>query len=139
LIQVRVSPDGRWVAYTSFESGQQSEVYVAAFPSFTDRRQISSGSGPGAVQALWRSDGRELFFLGRDRRLMALDVESGATLRTGLARVLFESAFNTTSQTHMYAVTQDGKRFLVREPLGGDNTAIEPLYIVTNWTSLVRN
>jgi eukaryotic-like serine/threonine-protein kinase len=137
--QIRVSPDGRWVAYTSFESGQQPEVYVAAFPSFTDRRQISSGSGPGAVQALWRRDGRELFFLGRDRKLMALDVESGATLRTGQARQLFESAVNSSSQVHMYAVTRDGKRFLVREPLGSEQTAIEPLYIVTNWTSLVRN
>ena len=135
--QIRVSPDGRWVAYTSFESGQQPEVYVAAFPSFTDKRQISSG--PGAVQALWRSDGRELFVLGRDRRLMALDVESGATLRTGQVRALFESTINTSSQVHMYAVTRDGKRFLVREPIGSEQAAIEPLYIVTNWTSLVRN
>jgi Tol biopolymer transport system component len=134
--QVRVSPDGKWVAYTSFESGQQPEVYVAAFPSFTDRRQISSG--PGAVQALWRSDGRELFVLGRDRRLMALAVEPGATLRTGQARHLFESTVNTTSQFHMYAVTRDGKRFLVREPLGSENAALEPLYIVTNWPSLIR-
>jgi eukaryotic-like serine/threonine-protein kinase len=130
--QVRVSPDSRWVAYTSFESGQQPEVYVAAFPSFTERRQISSGSGPGAVQALWRSDGRELFVLGRDRKLLALTVESGATLRTGEARQLFESAVNPTAQT------RDGKRFLVREPAGSEATEIEPLYIVTNWTSLMR-
>ena len=135
--QVRVSPDGKWVAYTSFESGQQPEVFVAAFPSFTDRRQISSGSGAGAVQALWRSDGRELFVLGRDRRLMALDVEPGASLRTGQARQLFESDVNPSSQTHMYAVTRDGKRFLVREPLGNENVVTEPLYIVTNWPSLM--
>ena len=134
--QMRVSPDGKWVAYTSFESGQQPEIYVAAFPSFTDRRQISSG-GDGAVQALWRSDGRELFVLGRDRRLMALDVEPGATLQTGQLRQLFESAINPHLQNHLYAVTRDGKRFLVRESLGSETTTAEPLYIVTNWPSLM--
>ena len=70
---------------------------------------------------------------------MVLDVESGATLRTGQVRPLFESTINTTAQAHMYAVTRDGKRFLVREAIGSEQTAIEPLYIVTNWTSLVRN
>ena len=63
---------------------------------------------------------------------MALEVESGATLRTGQVRPLFESAINTSSQIHMYAVTRDGKRFLVREPLGSEQATIEPLYIVTN-------
>ena len=135
--QMRVSLDGKWVAYTSFESGQQPEVYVAAFPSFTDRRQISSGSGAGAVQALWRSDGRELFVLGRDRRLMALDIEPGASLRTGHARQLFESNVIPSSQTHMYAVTRDGKRFLVREPVGSESVVSEPLYIVANWPWLM--
>jgi Tol biopolymer transport system component len=61
--QLRVSPDGRWVAYMSTESGQP-EVHVASFPAFTDRRQISVETG-GAVQPLWRADGKELFFLSR--------------------------------------------------------------------------
>ena len=136
--QIRVSPDGKWVAYTSFESGDP-EVNVAAFPSFMDRRQISDGVGPGAVQPLWRGDGRELFFIGRDRTMMAVDVTPGAALETGPVRKLFEaSSINPSSQVHFYAVTRDGKRFLIREGLGAERTPSEPLYVVTNWTSLIR-
>jgi hypothetical protein len=68
---------------------------------------------------------------------MALDVEPGATLRTGQARQLFESAVNASSQVHNYAVKRDGKRFLVREALGSETASTEPLYIVTNWPSLM--
>jgi Tol biopolymer transport system component len=135
--QVRVSPDGRWAAYTSFESGEP-EINVAAFPSFTNRRQISDGTGPGAVQPLWRGDGRELFFVGRDRTMMAIDVTPGATFESGPVRRLFEVPINPTSQVHYYAATHDGKRFLVREGVGAERTPDEPLYIVTNWTSLIR-
>ena len=135
--QVRVSPDGKWVAYTSLES-EEPEINVAAFPSFTNRRQISDGTGPGAVQPVWRADGRELFFVSRDRTMMAVDVTPGATLETGPVRKLFETSLNPSSQVHFYAVTRDGKRFLIREAVGSDRTPNEPLYIVTNWTTLVR-
>jgi Tol biopolymer transport system component len=79
--QTRVSPDGRWVAYNSLESGSL-EVYVAAFPSFPQKRQLSAGGG---AHPQWRGDGRELYYLAPDRRLMAVDVRSGATLETGRA------------------------------------------------------
>ena len=62
--EVHVSPDGRWVAYNADESGRW-EVYVAKFPEFTGKRQISSAGG---VQPQWRGDGRELFYLGIDGR-----------------------------------------------------------------------
>ncbi|HET9362497.1 MAG TPA: protein kinase [Vicinamibacterales bacterium] len=133
---LQVSPDGKWVAYASLESGQP-EVIVASFPAFTDRRQISTG-GSGAVQPRWRVDGRELFFVTRDEQLMAVDVKAGATLDTGPVRTLFQTAINTASQVHMYAVTRDGKRFLIREPVGRETGAVEQLYVVTNWTSLLR-
>ncbi len=81
--QVRVSPDGKWVAYTSFESGQQPEINVAAFPGFTDRRQISSGSDPGAVQPLWRATARSCSSWDATAKLMAVDVMAGATLANG--------------------------------------------------------
>ena len=58
----RVSPDGRWVAYNTNESGRW-EVYIARFPEFTDRRQVSNNGG---VQGYWRKDGKELFYLGLD-------------------------------------------------------------------------
>jgi Tol biopolymer transport system component len=66
-----VSPDGRWIAYNSYETGRW-EVYVAAFPGFGDKRQVSRSGGG---QALWRKDGRELFYLGLDGKLMAMDVK----------------------------------------------------------------
>ena len=135
--QMRVSPDGKWVAYTSWESGLP-EINVASFPAFTDRRQISTG-GSGAVQPLWRADGNELFFLKRgDQTLMAVDVERGATLQTGPVRTLFQTSLNPASGVHMYAVTRDGQRFLIREPAGRNRDAIEQLYVVTNWTSLLQ-
>ena len=131
--EFRISPDGKWVAYMSRESGQP-EVDVASFPAFTNRRQISIG---GAVQPLWRADGKELFFLANDRKLMAVDVKAGATLETGPLRTLFQTNVGQSSQVHYYAVTRDGKRFLLREPVGSNAAAVEQLYLVTNWTSLV--
>jgi Tol biopolymer transport system component/tRNA A-37 threonylcarbamoyl transferase component Bud32 len=133
---VRVSPDGKWVVYTSFESGQP-EVSVASFPGFTDRRQISTGGG-GAGQPRWRADGKELFFMGRNQALMAVDTTLGATLEIGPVRTLFQTIVNPSALIYTYAATRDGKRFLVREP-NRDKGAVEQLYIVTNWTSLVRN
>ncbi len=135
ISQVRVSPDATWVAYTSFESGQP-EIIVATFPGFTDRRQISTG-GAGAVQPLWRADGKELFFLTRDRKLMAVDVMAGASLKTGPARLLLEAAVNTSAVIQIYAATRDGKRFIVREQTR-DEGAMEQLFVVTNWLSLLQ-
>ena len=65
----RVSPDGHWVAYNSIESGRW-EVYVAAFPTFADKRQVSVNGG---CQPLWRKDGKELFYLTLEGKLMAVD------------------------------------------------------------------
>jgi hypothetical protein len=75
-----ISPDGRWVAYNSLESGRW-EVYVAAFPGFTDKRQVSSAGG---CQPHWRKDGKELFYLALDGKLMTVDVTTdGGKLRQG--------------------------------------------------------
>jgi Tol biopolymer transport system component len=134
--QVRISPDGKWVAYMSLESGQP-EINVASFPAFTDRRQISIGTD-GAVQPLWRADGKELFFIGRDQTLMAVDVKPGATLETGMVRPLFRTGITTSSQVYLYAVARDGKRFLIRQAAGREGGQVEQLNVVTNWMALVR-
>jgi Tol biopolymer transport system component len=133
--EIRVSPDGRWVAYMSTESGQP-EIVVATFPSFTDRRQVSTG-GLGAVQPVWRADGRELFFLSRDGRMMAAAVTPGTTLQTGPVTALFETKITGSPQVHFYDVTKDGNRFIAREPISSGPDAIEPLYVVTNWPAVV--
>jgi hypothetical protein len=79
--QTRVSPDGRWVADNSLES-DSLKAYVAALPSFPEKRRLSAGGG---AHPQWRGDGKELYYLAPDRKLMAVDVRSGATLETGRA------------------------------------------------------
>ena len=132
--QFRLSPDGRWIAYTSQQSGQP-EIWVAAFPSFADRRQVSSG---GAVQPLWRGDGKELFFVGRDQSLKSTAVKSGNALELGPVETLFPAQLPMTAFQLNYAVNHDGTRFYIRETFTGPDKTVEPLYIVTNWTSLVH-
>ena len=129
--QVRLSPDGRSVAYTSFESGQP-EVYLAAFPSFTDRRQISSGTG---LMPRWRRDGKELYFFstGGTRKMMAVEIKAGPKLETGLPKILFEANVPVSATNYNYAVTSDGQKFLIREPVSSTNGAIEPIHLVINW------
>jgi len=129
--QFRISPDGRWVAYQSNESGQV-EVYVAAFPKFTDRRQISTGS---AVMPMWRRDGRELFYVSRDRKILAVDVKPGATLEMGAPKALFQTNMAGSTVNDYYAITSDGQRFLVREP--STAVTVEPLHILLNWQAAV--
>ena len=104
------SPDGKWVAYTSTES-QLQEVYVTPFPANGGRKvQVSRGGG---FQARWRRDGKELFFLGLDRTLMAADISSTGTIFTAQpARPLFDMTF-AYAQYRAYDVSADGQRFLV--------------------------
>jgi Tol biopolymer transport system component len=105
------SPDGRWVAYSSTESPSgRPEVYVASFPSPGRRWKVSSGGGS---QARWRRDGRELFYLGSDRTLMAAAVSgTPSTFEAGAPTPLFEMRF-PYGQYHAYDVATDGQRFLV--------------------------
>jgi Tol biopolymer transport system component len=135
--QFRVSPDGKWVAYMSTESGQ-SQVNVATFPAFSDRRQITSATS-GASQPLWRADGKELFYLIREQpsSVVAVDVKLDTTITLGPPRLLFRAALNSNPATHMYAATRDGQRFYVREAVGNQASTVESLYVVTNWTSLL--
>jgi Tol biopolymer transport system component len=129
--QIRVSPDGTRVAYMSLESGL-AEVWVAAFPSFSDRRKVAVG-----VQPTWRGDGRELVFLAATG-FMAAEVKPGAAFEVGLPKQLFRAASSTAGSItgHLYAMTNDGKRFLVRTA-PNTSTEIEPLYLILNWPSLL--
>jgi Tol biopolymer transport system component len=130
--QVYVSPDGRWVTFGSDESGQW-EVYVAAFPSFTEQRQISR---EGGAQPTWRKDGRELFYLSPNRQMMAVEVRSGATLETDVPKPLFQTSIPYQTNLDLYAVTRDGQRFLAVEPSG--EAAKESLNVITNWASALE-
>jgi Tol biopolymer transport system component/tRNA A-37 threonylcarbamoyl transferase component Bud32 len=129
--QGRFSPDGRWVAYASNLSGTY-EVYVQSFPSSGGKWQISTGGG---AQPQWRRDGKELFYLAPDRKLMAVEVNgAGATFVAGVPKPLFEAHVSAIFPgIPCYAVTSDGQRFLVNTLVG--ESAPAPLTVVMNWTA----
>jgi Tol biopolymer transport system component len=113
--EVHVSPDGHWVAFNADESGRW-EVYIAAFPTFTSKRQVSNGGG---VQPQWRRDGRELFYLGPDGSMMSVRLDTGTELAPGAPARLFPTNIQADPSMPQYAVTADGQRFLGLEPVGG--------------------
>ena len=106
--EIRVSPDGRWVAFNADESGRW-EVYIAAFPAFTSKRQISDAGG---VQPQWRADGRELFYLASDGWMMSARVDTRTGLTLSPPSRLFSTRLTTNPNLAQYAVTADGQRFL---------------------------
>jgi Tol biopolymer transport system component len=127
-----ISPDGRWMAYSNTESGR-SEVYVTAFPGGGAKWQASSNGGEVPK---WRRDGKELFFLDLTGNLMAVDVNADANaVRLGSAHVLFRAA-GVRAATGPYAVTADGKKFLINS--GAVKEENLPLTLVQNWTAEVK-
>jgi serine/threonine protein kinase/Tol biopolymer transport system component len=124
----RFSPDSKWIAYTSDESGS-NEVYVQAFQQRSSRWQISTGGGD---HARWRRDGKELFYIAPDGKLMAVEVKSGASFEAGVPRALFDLRSIRTSGPN-YAVADDGRKFLIVTNIEEANAA--PFIVVLNWTA----
>ncbi len=127
----RFSPEqnSRWVAYTSDESGR-NEVYVQAFPEPRGKFQISAGGGQFPE---WSPDGRELYFVSPDGKLMVADFKLGTdSVAPSAPRELFAVAGGGLNQR--YAVAPDGKRFLVLAPTGGSQS----LEVVVNWPALLK-
>jgi len=107
------SPNGKWVAYSSTASGQ-AEVYVTPFPKANPKWLVSRNGG---FQARWRRDGRELFFMSPDSKLMAADVNSeGPDFEVSGVKTLFETHF-PYAPYHAFDVAADGQRFLVNSLL----------------------
>jgi Tol biopolymer transport system component len=127
-IGFRLSPDGKFVAYTSYESGTD-QVAVASFPSFAERRQISIANGRNA---LWRKDGRELYFR-TDDNLMAAEIRTGPRIESGAPKILFP--VRDLSTASMVAPSGDGQRFLLIDY--GERVAIQDAetIIVVNWAA----
>jgi eukaryotic-like serine/threonine-protein kinase len=137
------SPNARWVAYTSKESGRE-EVYVVPFDA---SRVLNTGSGSAAANGggkwqisasggrcpRWRSDGKEIFYLSSDNQMMAAEIEErGNSIKLRPAQALFRAA--VSSSFSPYDVTPDGKKFVI-------NTLIEqdtPLTLVVNWTANLK-
>ncbi len=125
------SPDGRWLAYRSNESGRM-EVYVAQFPGAAVRRQISVDGGD---QPLWAPGGRQLYYVNGNR-FMSVDVNTKSGLQATKPRMLFErtpssSAIDSGQWGRTYAVFPDGKRFLFVE--SAVQSEVRELRVVLNW------
>ena len=118
--EVHVSPDGRWVAYNADESGRW-EVYIAKFPTFTSKRQISNGGG---VQPQWNGDGRELFYLASDGAMMSIRLTPSPEAAGSPPSRLFATRIRPTAAQPQYAVTPDGQRFLALEPVERERNSL---------------
>ena len=125
------SPDGKWVAYSSNESGRW-EVYVTSFPEAHGKWQVSNAGGD---QPRWRSDGKELFYLGPDSRMMAVPVKTGANFDAGTPTALFQAnprELVATSEQFSYDVSKDGQKFLINTQL---KTGMAPMSVILNWSA----
>ncbi|MBM3819221.1 MAG: hypothetical protein FJW14_09450 [Acidimicrobiia bacterium] len=129
------SPDGRWIAYQSAESGRL-EVYVQAFPPSGGKWQVSTSGGRAPR---WRADGRELFYVTPtedSQALMAVDVGlTAGGVQLGTPHQLFSTSM-PTGNSYSYDVTRDGQRFLMQQLL--PQTAAPPLTVILNWTALLK-
>ena len=124
------SPDGKWVTYASNESGKW-EIYVTSFPVARGKWRVSTSGGE---QPRWRGDGKELFYLSSDGKMMAVPVTIGAKFDSGTPLVLFPATpRQLTSRTDLfvYDVSRDGQRFLINTPVKQTDTA--PMTVVLNW------
>ena len=128
----QISPDGRWVTYNSAISGTY-QIYLQPFPWPGERVTVSSNGG---VQAKWRADGRELFYLSFDGTIMSVAVAAGSKPDIGTPRPLFRTRLNPVANVDQYVVTADGQQFILIEPLA--DAPLESLTIINNWTTLLR-
>jgi eukaryotic-like serine/threonine-protein kinase len=117
------SPDGKWIAYTSDESGK-TEIYVQPFPQTGSKWQVST---KGGQTPRWRADGKELFYYEPDKGRKAVDIQTTPAFEAGVPKDLFATPLSGGSD-----VTADGQRFLVNQPA---ESAPAPATVVLNWTA----
>jgi Tol biopolymer transport system component/predicted Ser/Thr protein kinase len=134
-----LSPDGRWLLYSSRQTGSR-EVFVESMPEQIGgpvagfKRMISIGGG---TQPAWRADGKEIFYVAADGKMMSVPVESAATiLKLSLPKPLFQTRLEFDSLLRQYDVSADGKRFLLAQPLE-ESTSV-PITVIVNWPELLK-
>jgi Tol biopolymer transport system component len=135
----RFSPDGKWVAYSSDESGRY-EIYVRGFSGAASgpggKWQVSTAGGQ---QARWRGDGKELFYLAPDRKLMAVSIDTtGGSFHAASPQALFETRlpFAGVLSAFLYDAAADGRRFLMADQVG--EATPSPMTVVINWPAQAR-
>lgn len=131
-----LSPDGRWMAYASDESGRW-EVYVGAFPPVGGRWQISAAGGS---EPRWRSDGKEVFYVSPDGTVIAVALQiERASIRPTAPRPMFKAhfgQFGSDMYRPVYAPASDGRRFLVNVVV--EETAASPVTMILNWPAAMK-
>jgi dipeptidyl aminopeptidase/acylaminoacyl peptidase len=132
----QLSPDGKWIAYHSNESGH-FEIYMQTFPPSGGRWQISTGGG-GSPR--WRADGKEIFYLTEDgQKVMAVDIRaSPGKVEAGVPHALFPASLSGPNILYPYDVTPDGQRFLILEPLPQTGAGAATFTILMNWQAGLR-
>jgi Tol biopolymer transport system component len=123
----RFSPDGRWIAYESDESGE-SEIYLARAEGDGEKSRISPAGGR---LPRWRRDGREMYYVGPDDSVMAVPITPGSRLRAGAPVLLF----HLETAVENFDVTPDGSRFLVSTP--SEPVRASPIRLIVNWPALL--
>ena len=121
-----LSPDGRWIAYTSDKSGRQ-EIYIRAFPSGDAEHKVSIDGG---MASRWRGDGKEVFFLSLDATMMAAPVETTNGFKTTIPESLFATGLSLVT-LRPYVVSRDGQQFLI--PTAVNTRGHPPITVVLNW------
>jgi Tol biopolymer transport system component len=144
--QGQLSPDGKWLAYTSNETGR-FEVYVEPFPRGAGAVGKWALSPAGGEEPRWRSDGKELFYLDPGGRLFAVPVQNTgpkSSFAMGAPKALFDTRLSREERWQGYSVplfqsydvSADGRRFLIR--VVREQGAEAPLVLVTNWQALLK-
>ena len=126
------SPDGKWIAFASNETGR-TEIQVTPFPGPGSSWKVSTAGG---TEPRWRRDGKELYYLAPDGKLMVVGVNTGPPFEADVAKALFQVRRRervSASDQYGYDVSADGQRFLVSAEIGEETAP--PLTLVTNWTA----
>lgn len=138
-LQAKFSPDGKWVAYASNESGAV-EIYVRPFPASSGGKWLVSNGG--GAEPSWRTDGKELFYIAPSGALMAADVKAGgSSFEVGAPKALFHTQIlgglgSGPASAWRYAVSKDGQKFLINSAV--EQSASVPVTVVTNWTAAIK-
>ena len=135
----RFAPDGRFIAYASNASGR-NEVYVQPFPDASKGKWTVSNSG--GVGPRWRRDGKELFYISADSKMMAVEVTTNPTFKVlGAPKVLFQTPIwggGSVNNVTRYDVTADGKKFLINSEASEVGAAATPITVILNWPQLLN-
>ena len=129
----RLSPNGRWLAYSTNESGAY-QIVVQPFPEPAGGKWQVSGNG--GTFPVWRPDGREIYYLTPSAELVAVSVNADSTFAVGKSTTLFRAPSSIAVLGSPYEAAADGQRFLFAVPPAN---AIPPMTMVLNWTSLATN